>query len=180
MPPLRMSTTQTTAGLSGGKSPSSGSSDGDASPFQRLSLLDRLLDDEDRSFIQALRHGIRRDLEALLNTEQCLLSWPKSLSELDSSILNFGIMCFGTTNMSTQEHRTAVVERIGAIIRTWEPRLHHLNVQAIPNGDPTDRTLHLRIEAQVTTYAAPVAMVFDTVIEPTGNTMVSLTSARRE
>lgn len=161
----------------------SGTSAGGASqqnaPPLRLSILDRLLD-EDAPLLQTLRHGIRRDLEALLNTEQRVVGWSEELDQLDRSILNFGMMCLGTTNMATEEARLAVVERIGAFIRFWEPRLRNLNIRALPNVDASDRSLRIRIEAQIAVDPTPVPMVFDTVIEPSGNTMVSLASARSE
>ncbi|GJD50500.1 hypothetical protein OPKNFCMD_3243 [Methylobacterium crusticola] len=142
----------------------------------RLSILDRLLDPEE-SALTALRNGLRRDLEDLLNTNPRVRRWPSYLSELDHSLLSYGIMDLATANLATEQRRAAVVAVIGEIVREWEPRLANLTAVALPNADPTDRSLRIRIEAEIMIEPAPEPMVFDTVIDPLTNT-VSLASAR--
>ncbi|WP_298952910.1 type VI secretion system baseplate subunit TssE [uncultured Methylobacterium sp.] len=142
----------------------------------RLSILDRLLDPEE-SALTALRNGLRRDLEDLLNTNPRVKGWPAHLGELDHSLLSYGIMDLATANLATEQRRSAVVAAIGAIVREWEPRLANLSAVALPNADPTDRSLRIRIEAEILIEPAPEPMVFDTVIDPLTNT-VSLASGR--
>lgn len=143
-----------------------------------LSLVDRLLD-VDRPTVAAFRDGLRRDLEELLNTDRRVIGWAADLTELDTSLVNFGVMCLSTVNLSTEQRRAQVVEEIGDIIRQWEPRLVNMRVSAVPNVDSSDRSLRMRIEAEILIEPSPEPMVFDTLIDPLGNT-VSLTSARSD
>ncbi|MFG1412454.1 MAG: type VI secretion system baseplate subunit TssE [Pseudomonadota bacterium] len=143
-----------------------------------LSLVDRLLD-ADRPTVAAFRDGLRRDLEELLNTDRRVIGWAADLTELDTSLVNFGVMCLSTVNLSTEQRRAQVVEEIGDIIRQWEPRLANMRVSAVPNVDSSDRSLRMRIEAEIMIEPSPEPMIFDTLIDPLGNT-VSLTSARSD
>ncbi len=150
----------------------------DTRPSLGLSIVDRLLDEE-RPSVQAFRDGLRRDLEDLLNTEWRVTGWSEDLTELDSSLLNYGIMSLATINLSTEQRRAQVVKEIGDIIRRWEPRLKDMRVSLLPNIDSGDRSLRMRIDAEVIIDASPEAMVFDTVIDPVANSIV-LKSARSE
>ncbi|MFG1400211.1 type VI secretion system baseplate subunit TssE [Roseixanthobacter pseudopolyaromaticivorans] len=143
-----------------------------------LSLVDRLLD-TDRPTVAAFRDGLRRDLEELLNTDRRVIGWAADLTELDTSLVNFGVMCLSTVNLSTEQRRAQVVDEIGEIIRQWEPRLANMRVSAVPNVDSSDRSLRMRIEAEIMIEPSPEPMIFDTLIDPLGNT-VSLTSARSD
>ncbi|MFG1423612.1 type VI secretion system baseplate subunit TssE [Roseixanthobacter liquoris] len=143
-----------------------------------LSLVDRLLDTE-RPTVAAFRDGLRRDLEELLNTDRRVIGWAADLAELDTSLINFGVMCLSTVNLSTEQRRAQVVEEIGQIIRQWEPRLANMRVSAVPNVDSSDRSLRMRIEAEILIEPSPEPMIFDTLIDPLGNT-ISLTSARSD
>ncbi len=142
----------------------------------RLSILDRLLAPE-QSALTVLRDGLRRDLEDLLNANPRVRRWPAHLTELDHSLLSFGIMDLATVNLATEERRAAVVTIIGEIVREWEPRLANLHAVALPNADPTDRALRIRIEASILLEPSPEPMVFDTIIDPLTNT-VALVNAR--
>ncbi len=143
-----------------------------------LSIVDRLLDDE-RPSVLAFRDGLRRDIEDLLNTEWRVTGWAADLTELDSSLLNYGIMSLSTVNLSTEQRRAQVVKEIGDIIRRWEPRLENMRVSVLPNIDSGDRSLRMRIDAEVTVDSSPEVLVFDTVIDPVANSIV-LKSARSE
>ena len=142
-----------------------------------LSIIDRLLEEEG-SLTARVRGGIRRDLEDLLNSNPRVLGWPRELRELDNSLLNFGIQDLATANLATDQHRSAVVEELGDIIRAWEPRLENLIVSALPNADPGDRSLRMRIEAQIALDPVSEPMIFDTIIDPIGNTVSLLSTAR--
>lgn len=142
-----------------------------------LSFLDRLLDPEETP-VTAMRNGLRRDLEDLMNTNRRVKGWPDSLGELDHSLLSYGIMDLATANLSTPERRDAVVAAIADIVREWEPRLGHLRVSALPNADSADRSLRIRIEADIMMDPSPEPMIFDTIIDPLTST-VSMTSVTR-
>lgn len=146
-------------------------------PVVSLSLLDRLLDEEG-SVVSRIREGMLRDLEDLLNTHPRVAGWSEHLRELDRSLLNFGIPDLSAVNLSTERHRSDMVREIGDIIRTWEPRLAKMDIFAVPNTDSSDRTLRIRIEAEIVISLSPEPVIFDTVIDPLSN-RVSLKSANR-
>ncbi|GGF57715.1 type VI secretion protein [Azorhizobium oxalatiphilum] len=140
-----------------------------------LSLLDRLRE-HDGTRVSRIRDGIRADLQDLLNTPHRVRGWAQGLSELDTSIFNYGIVDLCTANLSTEGQRSAVVEDIGKTIRTYEPRLSDMRIYAVPNADPSDRTLRIRIEAHIYIENEAEPIIFNTVIDPVLNS-ISLASA---
>ena len=65
------------------------------------SVLDRLIDDDPQvrheaqrnrnQLLRDLKLAVRRDLENLLNTRVCCATWPRELTELQQSLVNYGI-----------------------------------------------------------------------------------------
>jgi type VI secretion system protein ImpF len=141
-----------------------------------LSLLDRLLDDDPatsreptkthRQAMDELRNAIRRDLEALLNTRPCSITWPRGLSELDSSILNYGMVTVSSQEMAADYNRERFRESVERVIRRFEPRFLKVEVTLIDDTDRTDRTLRFRIEAMMDVRPAPEPLVFDSLLDP--------------
>jgi len=140
-----------------------------------LSLLDRLRG-QDGPRVTRIRDGIRADLQDLLNTPQRVTGWPDALGELDTSIFNYGILDLCTANLSTEQQRARVVEEIAAALRQFEPRLSGMRLFAVPNADPADRTLRIRIEAHILIENEAEPIVFNTVIDPVLNS-ISLASS---
>ena len=140
------------------------------------SVLDRLLDehpDESRDRPKSrgqplieLRNAIRRDLEALLNTRQRHLSWPSGLTELNHSLVNFGIPDVTRIDVATQQDRENFCRELEAAIRRHEPRFQSLKVVMLDNAEPLDRTLRFRVEALVYADPTPESMVFDSSLDP--------------
>jgi type VI secretion system protein ImpF len=68
------------------------------------SVLDRLLDADAqtaaeplksrRQYLSDLRNALRRDLEDMLNTHQSCLTPPSELTEIQTSLINYGIPHF--------------------------------------------------------------------------------------
>lgn len=152
-----------------------------------LSVLDRLLDDGGDSgrdtplrphTLADLRSAIRRDLEDLLNTRRRVVGWPEDLTELDSSLFNYGVPDILAENLATEGRRREVVAQLETAIRRWEPRFARLSVNLIENSDPNDRTLRFRIEALIRADPQPEPLVFDSVVDPTNN-VVQVTSKSR-
>lgn len=153
-----------------------------------LSVFDRLIDDNPDSArdpaparaqtLTDLRNAIRRDLEDLLNTRRRVVGWPDDLTELESSVLNYGVPDILAENLATETRRREVVAQMEAAIRRWEPRFVRLSVSLLENSDQTDRTLRFRIEAMIRADPAPEPLVFDSVVDPTSN-VVSVTSKTR-
>jgi type VI secretion system protein ImpF len=140
------------------------------------SVLDRLIDDDPAARrdpprtrgqnLAELRRAVGRDLEALLNTRQRCKSPPDDLTELEVSLVNYGIPDFTGANLATEEQRDAFRRAIEDAIRRLEPRFQQVAVTMLDNTEPLDRTLRFRIEALMHAEPLPEAMVFDSLMEP--------------
>lgn len=137
-------------------------------------LLDRLAGGEG-SLTARVRAGLKRDLEDLFNTNCRVLGWPAALGELKGSLLDYGITDLSTANLSTPQRRAAVVEELGALLRTHEPRLRDMRIFALENAALGDRTLRIRIEGHVRIDTEYEPVVFNTLIDTIGST-ISVTS----
>ena len=149
---------------------------------QRLvpSLLDRLLDDEPavpreadqgrHQVVSQMKHSVSRDLENLLNTRRRCLPWPADLTELERSLVNYGLPDFTGKSMASPEAREKFRWVLESAIRDWEPRFKSVKVTLLENAGSIDRTLRFRIDALMYADPAPEQLVFDSTLEPiTGN-----------
>jgi len=144
------------------------------------SVLDRLIDydpgntrDAPRSRAQVLRElkqSVRRDLENLLNTRRRCLPWPAAFSELEVSLVNYGIPDFTGTSMSRKRQREEFRRTIERVIRIFEPRFKTVQVEMLDNAEPTDQTMRFRINALLHAEPAPEPVVFDSSLEPVSGT----------
>lgn len=142
----------------------------------RESILDRLFDDEpevrvdsDKSRqrkLKDLRNSVRRDLENLLNSRCRVVSPPEELSEVNESLLNYGLPDLATINMLDVTKKKEFTRSVEHIIRTYEPRFKSVKVSHLENNDKTDRTVRFRIDAVMYADPAPEVIVFDSVLEP--------------
>jgi type VI secretion system protein ImpF len=140
------------------------------------SVLDRLLDanpDQQRDppksrgqYLAELRYAVRRDLEALLNTRERCRSWPADQTELDDSLLAYGISDFTAASLGSDDQREAFRRDVEAVIRRSEPRFVSVDVILLDNAEPLDRTLRFRIEALMHADPAPEPVVFDSFLDP--------------
>src|SRR5579884_765726 len=141
-----------------------------------LSVLDRLLDDDPDNTREApataaqtmrdLKRAVRRDLENLLNTRVRLLSWPASFTELNRSLVNYGLPDFTSANLASSKDREAFCRIIQAVVDQFEPRLTRIKVSPITASEPLDRTFRFRIDAMLRTEPSPEPVVFDSNVEP--------------
>lgn len=144
-------------------------------PVAQLSVLDRLIDlepDKQRDpplspaeSIATLRHSLRRDLEALLNTRRRWRSWPEGCTELEVSPVGFGISDFSAGAFNDPHRRERLRADVEQTIRRFEPRLAHLRVMLVEPKDALEARLHLRIEALLRIEPAPEPIAFDTVVD---------------
>jgi type VI secretion system protein ImpF len=144
------------------------------------SVLDRLIDDEptsrvdpprnDFQIVRGLKAGVRRDLENLLNTRWRCVGWPKDLAELELSLVNYGIPDFTGANLGSTGSREDFVRVIHETIRRFEPRLRRVHVELMDNEDSEDRTMRFRIDAVLMADPEPLAVVFDSTLEPSSGT----------
>ncbi len=140
------------------------------------SILDRLIDEEPektqespRSRAQILREmkaAVQRDLENLLNTRWRSLSPPDDLTQLKTSLVNYGIPDFNAAFLGTNDDRERLRQTIEQVIRKFETRFKTVKVSLLTNADSADRRLRLRIDAMLFAEPAPEPVVFDTQLEP--------------
>lgn len=122
-----------------------------------LSILDKLIDENPDKEVekkkstydlyQEVKGGIRRDLENLLNTK---IDWqliPEHLTELNRSLVNYGLPDFTSTNLSSKQARMEFVAKIEAIIVKFETRFERVQVELNEQSDEVERELHFTIRA---------------------------------
>jgi type VI secretion system protein ImpF len=144
-------------------------------PIARMSLLDRLLDDEpdlpvDKPMsaaqaVTALRRSVMRDLEALMNTRRRWRAWSPALTELSVSSVGYGIPDFAAGVANDPQQRERLRAEIELTIHRFEPRLDRLRVVLMQNSNPLEPRLRLRIEALLRAEAAHEPVAFETVID---------------
>jgi len=135
------------------------------SVFDRLIDLDPQTTSEvggDRYSLNELRAAVRRDLEALLNTRKLVIDLPAS-SELNRSILTYGIPEVAMVNLSDANEMVGLRKAIEDTIRLFEPRFLDVAVSIEPPGS-TDRSLRFKIEARLDLNPEPEPLVFDSVL----------------
>lgn len=133
----------------------------------RIPLLDVLLGGEARaeSSSQAVRDSVRRDLEVMFNTRPHHRSAQDHLTEIQTSILTYGMPDLQTRPMATDDQRDAFRAQFEAHIRRFEPRLKDLKVEMASVGDELDRSLRFRIRAILRTDLGDEPVVYDTLLD---------------
>ncbi|MEP3479187.1 MAG: type VI secretion system baseplate subunit TssE [Fuerstiella sp.] len=141
----------------------------------RLSLLDRLLDDDpttsreaapdDVEKLRIIQRGVRRDLEDLLNTRYRCVAWPPELDEIDNSLINYGIPDFTAASLNVADESDVMVEAIRKAISLFEPRLSEVKVLPMDNDDQYDRTFRFRIEATLMIEGGEQRVQFNSSME---------------
>jgi type VI secretion system protein ImpF len=140
------------------------------------SVLDRLLDDDPSAphdtqktrtqVLRELRASVRRDLENLLNTRINWSTWPEHLTELETSLANYGLPDFSSSSMGSADQREAFRELIEDTLRRYETRFKTVKVTLLDNSEPLDRTLRLRIDALLHADPDPEPIAFHSLMEP--------------
>lgn len=140
------------------------------------SVLDRLLDEDPEvkrepaksrhQVLRELKLAVCRDLENLLNTRRRCLPWPIDLTELERSLVNYGVPDFTGANMGSAEQRAELRGHIEALLGAWEPRFQKVQVTLVDTEELLSRTLLFRIEALLRADPAPEPVVFDSDLEP--------------
>jgi type VI secretion system protein ImpF len=148
----------------------------------QASVLDRLIDeapDQARDppvsaadTLLVLRQSVRRDLEALLNARRRWRSWPKTMPELATSPLAYGVPDFGSGAFNDARRREELRLEIEDTIRRFEPRFLSVRVHMVDTREQLEATLRLRIDAVMHAEPAPEAVTFDTVVDPTTDEVV--------
>jgi type VI secretion system protein ImpF len=142
----------------------------------RPSIIDRLFDDEpgnrnevdpgQHQKLKQLRNSVRRDLENLMNTRYRVIEPDEKYSQLDKSLLNYGLPDLATINITDIDKRKDFTSKLEKILKEFEPRFKDVNVSYFDNKDNTDRTLRFRIDATLYADPSPEVVVFDSILEP--------------
>jgi len=141
----------------------------------KLSLLDRLLDDEvgrgldapqSRSqSVQYLKDAVRRDLEWLLNTRRVAVPPPEDLTEVNRSVYTYGLPDLTSLSLANPKHHAKLLRLIQTALKTYEPRLTNIRLLDLGTPETGARVLRLRIEATLRAEPVPEHVSFDTVLE---------------
>jgi type VI secretion system protein ImpF len=116
--------------------------------------------------LREIKLSLQRDLENLLNTRRRATGWPADLSELELSLVNYGIPDIAGADLGSAENREEFARAVNETIRRFEPRFQHVDVFMLSNVDPLDRTLRFRIDALLRAEPAPEPVVFDSSMQP--------------
>lgn len=152
------------------------------------SLLDRLLDDDPRGpeqplpsegkQLNALKAGVKRDLENLLNSRVPLRELPRGCLMLSTSLANYGL-----PDLQSESIRGRSVEELCSLIREcigrFEPRLKHVNVRPIDANvsRPFNRRFNFSIDAVLIVEPFREEVQFESTAEPSTGTIL-VTSVR--
>ena len=146
-------------------------------PVQPMSVFDRLLDEAPEKGrddaaprpvsqrLRAAREAIRRDLEALLNTQQPLGAAAPDLPEIATSLVRFGTPGFHGMGLSTELQQARLARSIEDIIGAFEPRLHGARVEIGEKKAEESRNLHLKISGKILFEGAGQSLVFDSFVD---------------
>lgn len=129
-----------------------------------LSLLKRLTDgaSDDLADYHDPLEPLRRDVEALLNTERRFIPLPAELEYLDGSLLDFGVPDFSHLQASDQYAGEKISEAFRQALEAWEPRLTHIAVHP-EQSNRQNSTVFLQIVAALTEDQA-TRVAFETML----------------
>ena len=143
--------------------------------FLMPSLLDRLSGNVDNpagadltQSVAQLRRSVRHDVENLLNTRWRCSHWPPDLSQLDHSLVTYGIPDFSGAAFGSPDHREALRLAIERALEMYEPRFARVRVVLVDTRR-NDRTLRFRIEGELRAYPNPEPVVFDSQVDTVSN-----------
>lgn len=114
--------------------------------------------------LRQLRESVRRDLEFLFNTRYRIVSAPKDCTNLDNSLINFGLPDLSTINLTSTQSRNDFCRQVEKAIMDNEPRIKTVKVESAKDADPEDPAIRFRIEALLHANPAPEVIVFDSAL----------------
>ena len=139
----------------------------------QASILDRLIDNEPEvSFepvqfrlldMRQIKARVIRDLENLLNTRRLADPPDAEFSELNRSVLIYGIKDYTSLNPRSASVRKLLRQDIEKAIARFEPRLKNVKVQLEP--DQKGHSLRFRINAMLVIEPEKEPVQFDTFFD---------------
>jgi type VI secretion system protein ImpF len=140
------------------------------------SILDRLMDtNPDMSQdpplttaeqIREMREGIRRDLEALLNTRRRPTAPPSACEELGDALVSYGVDGMVSANLVTDEAKLRLARIIERRITLFETRLSDVRVTILKSRTNGERALRMRIQATFRVHEGMPPINFESTIDP--------------
>lgn len=140
------------------------------------SLLDRLFDEDPDQRVERIdtrqnqlreaMDGLRRDLEVLMNTRCCPHTPPRSLPELQRSLLTYGLSDFVTAKLLSREQRERFARQLEATVLAFEPRFRSVTVTVLDPRNAAERILRLRIEAVAVLHEEMLPVVLSSELNP--------------
>ena len=115
--------------------------------------------------VDLVHRQVLRNLENLLNYRRRPVPPPERLSELQESVLMFGIPDFTAFGFDSDRQRRQVCRQIRTVIRNFEPRLKSVDVDDLNDGEELDRMLKFRITADLQVYPHPHRVAFDSRLD---------------
>jgi type VI secretion system protein ImpF len=150
--------------------------DYDANAPMRLSVLDRLLDDEPKVKSEApmtrsvslarLKTAVRRDLESLLNTRRTPDLIPEGSVEILRSVYYYGLPDITSMPANFLYEQTKLLQSIETAVKTFEGRLDGVQVSLVP-AVGLSRVLRFAIDGMLRIDPLPEHVVYDASIELT-------------
>lgn len=145
----------------------------------RASILDRLIDErpdqikepekQRHQLMNEIRDGVRRDLEILLNTRFRGVSPPEGCTQLEESLINYGLPDLNTFNFVSGSSREQFCKIVEDHIKKFEPRFKSVHVSIPDDTKIMGDSLNFRIEAIMYADPAPEEIIFDSSLEPITN-----------
>jgi type VI secretion system protein ImpF len=138
------------------------------------SILDRLIDLDPHTHVEApltraqsvraLKSGLRRDLEWLLNTRRTVHS-AEGFTELHSSAFTFGIPDITSIRLHSGQDQEQLLREVERAIQVFEPRLANVRVSSVEPFNKNGQELHFHIEGLLLLDPAPELIAFDTTLD---------------
>jgi type VI secretion system protein ImpF len=138
-----------------------------------MSVLDRLIDYEPEisqepiasrsKNLRLLKQVVLRDLEWLLNTRQLADGVPTDLTEVNRSVVAYGLPDFTVINHKSPSDQLRMRRAIEHLISAFEPRLEDVIV-TVESSAEVLRTMRFRIDARLKVDPAPEPVTFDTTL----------------
>jgi type VI secretion system protein ImpF len=114
--------------------------------------------------LSELQSNVFRDLQAMLNSRQGLAEPLEEGAELRQSVIAFGLPDISNVNPDSLEQQATIRSAVEESIRLFEPRLSNVTVTT-EGASQSDRSLRLKVRANLKIEPNPVPVEFDTVIE---------------
>lgn len=142
-----------------------------------LPIIDRLIDQDPQTSaeapmtraqsVRALKAGLKRDLEWLLNSRRIAEEPDESLEELNSSVYTYGVPDLTSFSIASAKDQNRLLRALQDSVKLFEPRLANVRIIPIESAELSIHTLRFRIEGLLLMDPAPEHVSFDTVLELT-------------